>query len=107
MVPSGRDNGAKHEVAAYTSVSEGVARYFKNINSHHAYTVFRAIRGQLREQNQPLRPEILATGLTAYSERGADYVLELTEMIRHNRKYFTFNTSANKRLLNSELGNSF
>jgi len=93
MVPSGRDNGAKHEVAAYNSVREGVARYFKNINTHHAYGVFRAIRSQLREQNQPLRPEILATGLTSYSERGADYVMELTEMIRHNRKYFTFDAN--------------
>lgn len=91
MVPSGRNTGAKHEVAAYKSVSVGIARYLHNINTHHAYRVFRAIRGQLREQNQPLRPEILATGLTAYSERGADYVLELTDMIRHNRRYFTAN----------------
>ena len=89
MVPSGRNTGAKHEVAAYKSVNAGIARYLHNINTHHAYRVFRAIRGQLREQNQPLKPEILATGLTAYSERGADYVLELTDMIRHNRKYFT------------------
>ncbi len=91
MVPSGRNTGAKHEVAAYKSVSAGIARYLHNINTHHAYRVFRAIRGQLREQNQPLRPEILATGLTAYSERGTDYVLELTDMIRHNRRYFTAN----------------
>lgn len=91
MVPNGRNTGAKHEVAAYNSVNAGIARYLHNINTHHAYRVFRAIRGQLREQNQPLRPEILATGLTAYSERGADYVLELTDMIRHNRRYFTAN----------------
>lgn len=91
MVPNGRNDGAKHEVAAYNSVNAGVARYLHNINTHHAYRVLRAIRSQLREQNQPLKPEILATGLTAYSERGADYVLELTEMIRHNRKYFTPN----------------
>ncbi len=87
MVPSSRNHGANHEVAAYSSVKAGVARYLHNINTHHAYSVFRTIRGQLREQNQPLIPEILATGLTSYSERGADYVLELTEMIRHNRKY--------------------
>lgn len=93
MVPNGRNIGAKHEVAAYSSVNDGVARYLHNINTNHAYRVFRAIRGQLREQNQPLAPEILATGLTPYSERGADYVLELTEMIRHNRKYFQFNNS--------------
>lgn len=91
MVPSGRNVGAKHEVAAYSSVEQGVARYLKNINTNSAYMVFRTIRGQLREQDQPLSPEILATGLIPYSERGTDYVLELTEMIRHNRSYFALN----------------
>lgn len=91
MVPNSRNSGAKHEVAAYSSIRLGVARYLHNINTNGAYKVFRTIRGQLREQNQPLAPEILATGLMRYSERGTDYVLELTEMIRHNRKYFAFN----------------
>ena len=92
MVPKGRNVGAKHEVAAYSSVEQGVARYLKNINTNSAYMVFRTIRGQLREQNQPLSPEILATGLIPYSERGTDYVLELTEMIRHNRSYLALNS---------------
>ena len=91
MVPSGRNVGAKHEVAAYSSVKQGVSRYLKNINTNSAYMVFRTIRGQLREQDQPLSPEILATGLIPYSERGTDYVLELTEMIRHNRRYLAIN----------------
>ena len=91
MVPNSRNTGAKHEVAAYSSINLGVSRYLHNINTNGAYKVFRTIRGQLREQNQPLAPEILATGLMRYSERGTDYVLELTEMIRHNRKYFAFN----------------
>lgn len=87
MVPNRRNEGAKHEVAAYSSVEQGVSRYIKNINTNSAYIVFRTIRGQLREQNQPLAPEILATGLIPYSERGADYVLEITAMIRHNQPY--------------------
>ena len=91
MVPSGRNVGAKHEVAAYSSVKQGVSRYLKNINTNSAYMVFRTIRGQLREQDQTLSPEILATGLIPYSERGTDYVLELTEMIRHNRRYLALN----------------
>lgn len=87
MVPKGRNKGARHEVTAYSSVSEGVAKYLHNINTNSAYGVFRTIRGQLREQNQTLAPEVLATGLLPYSERGTDYVLELTEMIRHNQRY--------------------
>jgi Bax protein len=88
MVPSGRDTGAKHEVAAFNSVEHGVQRYLHNINTNHAYGVFRTIRGQLRAQKQPLSPQILATGLMRYSIRGTDYVLEITEMIRHNKTYF-------------------
>jgi Bax protein len=88
MVPSGRHQGAKHEVAAFKSVNACVKRYLHNINTNNAYIVFRAIRAQLRAQNQPLQPQVLATGLLPYSERGTDYVLEITEMIRHNSSYF-------------------
>ena len=48
MVPGGRDTGAKHEVAAFQSLNEAVAAYFKNINSHNAYRVFRTICFELR-----------------------------------------------------------
>lgn len=88
MVPGGRDTGAKHEVAAFSSLEHGVKRYLHNINTNNAYSVFRTIRGQLRAQEQPLSPQILATGLLRYSIRGTDYVLEITEMIRHNQVYF-------------------
>ena len=97
MVPNRRNNGAKHEVAAYSSVEQGVSRYIKNINTNSAYMLFRTIRGQLRAQNQPLAPEILATGLIPYSERGADYVLEITDMIRHNRPYFNLTANVDVR----------
>jgi Bax protein len=88
MVPGGRDAGAKHEVEAFNSVKHAVQRYLHNINTNRAYGVFRTIRGQLRAQEQPLSPQILATGLLRYSIRGTDYVLEITEMIRHNQVYF-------------------
>jgi len=88
MVPGGRDVGAKHEVAAFNSLEHAVKRYLYNINTNNAYAVFRTIRGQLRAQEQPLSPEVLATGLLRYSIRGTDYVLEITEMIRHNQVYF-------------------
>lgn len=88
MVPGGRNTGAKHEVAAFQSVDAAVAGYFNNINKHNAYHVFRTIRSELRAQNQPLSAEILATGLLPYSERGAHYVLDITDMLRHNQRYF-------------------
>jgi len=88
MVPGGRNTGAKHEVAAFQSVDEAVSGYFNNINKHNAYHVFRTIRAELRAQDQPLDAEILATGLLPYSERGAHYVLDITDMLRHNQRYF-------------------
>jgi len=88
MVPSGRNTGAKHEVAAFQSVDAAVSGYFNNINKHNAYHVFRTIRAELRAQDQPLDAEILATGLLPYSERGAHYVLDITDMLRHNQRYF-------------------
>jgi len=93
MVPGGRNTGAKHEVAAFKSVDAAVARYFHNINSHNAYRVFRTIRFELRSQNQPLNPEILATGLLPYSERGADYVIDITKMLRQNQQYLQSNST--------------
>lgn len=91
MVPNGRDEGLHHEVAAFESVEKAVKHYLHNINTNQAYHVFRTIRSQLREQSQPLTAEVLATGLLPYSERGTDYVLEISEMIRHNKKYFKNN----------------
>ena len=47
----------------------------------------REIRAFLRENDMPLDPELIATGLVSYSQRGADYVNELIQMMRVNRKY--------------------
>lgn len=88
MVPNSRDEGLDHEVAAFTSVEKAVRHYLHNINTNQAYRVFRSIRAQLHANSQPLTAEVLATGLLPYSERGSDYVLEISEMIRHNKKYF-------------------
>ncbi|GHF90840.1 glucosaminidase domain-containing protein [Thalassotalea marina] len=87
MVPNSRTEGLKHEVAAFTSVEKAIAHYIKNINTNSAYQVFRQIRSQLRENDQPLAADLLATGLLPYSERGTDYVLEISEMLRHNQEY--------------------
>ena len=94
MVPNGRNVGAKHEVASFNSVDAAVKRYIHNINTNNAYKVFRNIREQLHQQDQPLSAQVLATGLLPYSERGADYVLDITKMLRHNQAYFTTATTS-------------
>ncbi|KGK01617.1 hypothetical protein ND16A_2966 [Thalassotalea sp. ND16A] len=87
LVPNGRDSGRNHEVAAFDSLEQMVSRYFHNINTHPAYDLFRTIREQLRDNNLELRPDVLATGLLPYSERGMDYVVEINTMLRHNHRF--------------------
>ncbi|MGJ8692356.1 MAG: glucosaminidase domain-containing protein [Thalassotalea sp.] len=89
MVPNSRDAGLKHEVAAFETIDFAVERYLYNINSNNAYRVFRAIRQQLRSYSEPLHPEILATGLLPYSERGVDYVVDIIDMLKHNASYIS------------------
>jgi Bax protein len=88
MVPSSRNTEAKHEVAAFKSLNEAVTRYFDNINSHKAYRSFRTIRSELRSQDKALSSDALATGLLPYSERGTEYVRDIRNMLRHNKRYF-------------------
>lgn len=88
MVPSRRNTGAAHEVAAFQSVRQGVASYFKNLNTHAAYKGLRTIRADLRRQQKPLDANKLTYGLMSYSERGEEYIKELNQMIKHNKAYF-------------------
>ena len=87
LIPGSRDAGLKHEVAAYQSLDEMVSKYIHNLNTNAAYGLLRIIRADLRKNNQPLRANVLATGLLPYSERGFDYVIELNTMLRHNHNY--------------------
>lgn len=85
LVPKQRDEGAKHEVARFSSVQAGVHYYVRLLNSHPAYDPLREIRAELRVQGQAVSGRALAEGLLNYSERREAYVEELRAMIRVNR----------------------
>lgn len=87
MVPAGRKNGAKHEVAAFQSVDAAVKRYLYNINTHWAYKGLREKRAELRAEGKKLAAEELVVGLISYSQRGQAYVDEISSMLRYNKKY--------------------
>ena len=87
LVPSARNDDASHEVKVFTSVDESIASYLRNLNTHPAYRHLRDVRAVLREHNEAVTASKLATGLTSYSERGEEYVLELLLMLRHNKAY--------------------
>jgi Bax protein len=85
LIPSQRRDGARHEVARFSSAAESVRRYMHNLNSHPRYTELRLIREQAREHNQPLSGVDLAAGLEGYSELGDTYIDMIRSMIRHNQ----------------------
>jgi Bax protein len=85
-VPKRRDDDAAHEVAKFNNLSKAMYTYMRNLNRHSAYREMRGIRKQLRNKMQPISAVALSEGLTKYSERGDDYVVELKQMIRFNRE---------------------
>ncbi len=85
LVPSGRDSDAKHEVKVFESVSDSVASYFRNLNTHHQYSMLRTIRAEIRLLKLPVDSTYLAWGLEGYSIRGEHYIRELIDMISHNK----------------------
>ncbi|WP_371193072.1 glucosaminidase domain-containing protein [Glaciecola sp. SC05] len=86
FVPRRRNEGAIHEVAKYDDLSSAMYSYMRNLNRHPAYTELRAIRARLRNNQQEITAIKLAEGLSRYSERGEEYILELQQMIRINEE---------------------
>lgn len=86
LVPMARGDDQSHEVAKFDSPGASIKSYFYNLNTFHTYETLRVIRARLRSEGKPVRGEALAAGLGSYSERGEDYIAEISGMIRFNRK---------------------
>jgi len=86
LVPDRRGSDARHEVAAFRSVRESVARYLHNLNTHPAHRAFRERRARL-DSVEGIAPALaLADGLMNYSERREDYVAQIRAMLEANRE---------------------
>jgi len=85
LTPRQRNEGAKHGVAKFDTVNQGVRRYVHTINTNNAYKQLRKVRAKLRTDNESITGSILAEGLLRYSERGKAYVEEIQSMIRFNK----------------------
>ena len=84
MTPLNRDQGKTHKIKAYGSLLESVRSYVRNLNRHGAYKQFRSARADMRRAGAPLEGAVLAGELTAYSQRGADYVATIRTIIEAN-----------------------
>lgn len=85
MVPSGRVEGMTHKIRTFERLSESVAAYILNLNTHRAYRGLRALRQDARKKGKQPDGITLAAGLESYSEKGAEYVDLLRGIIRVNR----------------------
>ncbi|HAW91796.1 MULTISPECIES: glucosaminidase domain-containing protein [unclassified Arsukibacterium] len=87
LVPLSRGEDQSHEVAKFDSPAQSIRSYFYNLNTFHTYEPLRDIRAKLRAERKPVRGEALAAGLGRYSERGEEYIAEISSMIRFNRRF--------------------
>lgn len=85
LVPKNRIEGARHEVARFSSAAESVRRYMHNLNSHPRYTELRLIREQARQAGSNLSGSDLAAGLEGYSELSEEYIGRVRRLIRQNK----------------------
>ena len=82
--PRERANGKKFFVKRFSTLSESVRSYLKNINTHSAYEDFRQERRKLRMNGESLSGNVLANYLKNYSERNQAYVDDLKLLIETN-----------------------
>ena len=82
--PRERANGKKFFVKRFSTLSESVRSYLKNINTHSAYEGFRQERRKLRMNGESLSGNVLANYLKNYSERNQAYVDDLKLLIETN-----------------------
>ena len=82
--PRDREIGKKFFVKKFSTLSESVRSYLKNINTHLAYEDFRQERRKLRMNGESLSGNVLANFLENYSERNQAYVDDLKLLIETN-----------------------
>jgi len=105
IVPKQRAEGEFYEVKAFKTLSDSIASYMHNLNTHQAYAQFREERARRKiEPANPLNGYKLTETLTVYSERGDEYVAALQNLIQTNR----FDQFEKARLVTERLaGNLF
>tara|TARA_B100000575_G_C23127006_1_gene653094 strand:+ start:911 stop:1900 length:990 start_codon:yes stop_codon:yes gene_type:complete len=83
VVPLKRKSGDRHLIKSFNSYNSSVESYFKNINSHFAYSEFRKIRKIMRERNNFSNIKLLIQKLDTYAE-DKDYIKTIDSVINKN-----------------------
>ncbi len=84
IVPKNRNQGAKHEVMQFSSISKAIEYYLLNINRNQAYALLRRIRAHKRTHHLQLTGTSIAEGLENYSGIGYEYIELIQSIIKQN-----------------------
>ncbi|MCA6063946.1 glucosaminidase domain-containing protein [Thalassolituus marinus] len=85
LIPEGRGDGQRHEVRRFRTPLASVESYIRNLNSHPQYLELRNLRVKSLEEDGRVSGLELVPGLESYSERGQEYIDEISNMIRFNK----------------------
>ena len=87
------------KVRKFRNLAGSVEAYVKNLNTHHAYKVFRKSRKEQRSIKKHLVGTVLAKTLTNYSELGNEYTNKIQKIIKINSldkfDYLEYKTAKN------------
>lgn len=78
------EGDSARRLAIFESLRDSVRAYAHNLNTHRAYDALRRSRAAARARNSAPDGHSLAGTLSAYSERGHDYIDALRALIRNN-----------------------
>lgn len=84
LVPEDREEGMEHKVRRFGTLTQSVAAYMRNLNTHRAYRGFRADRQAMRGKGISPDGWTLADALQSYSARGEKYVGSIRTIIDSN-----------------------
>jgi len=83
IIPKERETDAKYKIKSFSSLSESVASYMKNLNTNFHYNEFRVNRFVLRSNKIPLSGTYLAEYLSSYSIED-NYIDKIKNIIEIN-----------------------
>lgn len=84
LVPKARDDGAHHEVAAFSDPYQSIRSYIANLNRNQSYVALRIERQKMRKEDKFPSGLSLALKLNNYSEKGSRYIRQIRFLIQNN-----------------------
>ena len=82
--PKNKDPDSNHKILQFQILKASVKAYKNNLNTHNAYSEFREVRAQLRQEDKKITGLDLTKYVKNYSEIGEKYVKIIEDIIEKN-----------------------